>query len=387
MSENALDAPSTVMCQVCQSKVPDGEFCGVCGAHLVTDNPRAAQRHHAYAANPHEHVLNLNVVSTLFPHLPHRRSAPFRLALLAAAAALLVLGYLRFTGPSIAVAALAVPLLYLLYLYEVEVYEEEPGFIIGITMVFGIVLGFLWAHFTGPIVTRTALLIAAPQGAPVGRVLESGVLFPLVAQVLMLAGVGVIYLTRKYDEALDGFAFGAACALGFVLAATLTELWPEVTSGMTSVAPAIDNALRIVQRGLLIPFIFASTTGLIGGALWLRRGKTRNLPFYGWITSWWLAILISAMIQVGLGLVNIYVVTQAQATLIYFLIAVILLLCVRVALHHFLLAEAVDVGIGPEGPCSHCHRTVPRMAFCPHCGVATRSTPKTGSGRAGRPVR
>jgi hypothetical protein len=59
---------------------------------------------------------------------------------------------------------------------------------------------------------------------------------------------------------------------------------------------------------------------------------------------------------------------------------------VRVAIHHYLLAEAADAGteVGPMMPCSHCHYVVPRMSFCPHCGVATRSTPKSGSGTAGR---
>ena len=47
--------------------------------------------------------------------------------MLVVAAALLVLGYLRLTGPSIALAALAVPLLYVLYLYEVEVYVDANG--------------------------------------------------------------------------------------------------------------------------------------------------------------------------------------------------------------------------------------------------------------------
>jgi hypothetical protein len=353
---------------------------------LEASIPKAAQRPHAFAANPHEHVLHLSPVSTLFPHLPHRRSAPFRLALMAVAIALIVLGYERLTGPSIAVAAFAVPLLYLLYLYEVEVYEDEPEVVIGATVVAGLILGFLWAHFTSNTVTQTMLLNAAPQGAPAGRIILIGAIFPLAAQILMLVGALLIYFTREYDEALDGFSFGAACALGFVLAGTLVQLWPELNSGLTSVAPATQNALRVIQRGLLTPFIDASTTGLIAGALWLWRRPRRTLAAYGWTTTLWLQILIAAAVQVGLGLASIYVTSQAWSTLIFFVVAVLLLLWVRVAIHHFLLAEAADAGTepGPLIPCSHCHHVVPRMAFCPNCGVATRSTPKTGSGKVGR---
>ena len=64
-----------------------------------------------------------------------------------------------------------------------------------------------------------------------------------------------------------------------------------------------------------------------------------------------------------------------------------MLFAVRVAIHHMLLAEAVDVPEGPILPCTHCRRLVPRMAFCPHCGIATRATPKVGAGRDARGVR
>lgn len=382
------DSPQTT-CHNCNNAVPPGAYCGVCGAHLEASVPRAAGRTHAFAANPHEHVLHLSPVSTLFPHLPHRRSAPFRLALGVMAVAIIVLGYARLTGPAIAVAAFAVPLLYLLYLYEVEVYEDEPEIVLGATVVVGIILGYLWAHFTGHFVTETLLLNASPLGAPTGRIILTGVIFPLIVQALMLVGAVILYLTRDYEEALDGFAFGAACALGFVLASTLVYLWPELNNGLYSVAPATQNALRVIQRGLLTPFIYASTTGLIAGALWLLRRPRRPLSSYGWTTTLWLQIAIAAAVQVGLGLVSIYVTSQAWSTVIFFIVAILLLLWVRVAIHHYLLAEAADAGteVGPMIPCSHCHHVVPRMGFCPHCGIATRATPKSGSGHVGRRVR
>src|SRR5947209_7292469 len=124
-SELSSGVPTTV-CHNCEREVPPGEFCGACGAHLVPDAPRAGHRPHAFAAHPGEHLFHPGVISTVFPHLPHRRSVPFRIALVAVTAGLFVMGVLRLTGPSVAVAALAIPLLYLLYLYEVEVYEDEP---------------------------------------------------------------------------------------------------------------------------------------------------------------------------------------------------------------------------------------------------------------------
>jgi hypothetical protein len=203
----------------------------------------------------------------------------------------------------------------------------------------------------------------------------------------MLGGALFLYFTRSYDEALDGFAFGAAGALGFTFTSTLVFLFPELQQGLFSTVPPLTGALRIVQSGLLVPLISASTTGLIAGALWLRRGSVRSHAAQSWTTSPWASIGVAAAAQVGLALVNILVSGSTVAVLIYGLVAAGLLVWVRAAIHHMLLSEAVLVKIGPDSVCSNCHRVVPRMAFCPHCGIATRATPKSGDGRNGRTVR
>lgn len=386
MSEALPDARTMTTCHVCERSVPEGDFCGACGTLLVPDDPHSANRPHAFAANPAEHILHLTIVSTLFPHLPHRRTAPFRIGILAVAILLGILGYARLTGPSVAAAALAVPLLYLLYLYEVEVYEDEPVYVIGATFVVGIVLGGIFAYFTGKIVTQT-LLLNVSQGASPGKILLSAVVFPLLALVIALVGPMIIYTTRHYDEALDGFTFAASSAMGFTLATTVVNLWPQLQDGLQSSSPAVDNMLVILERGFLNPFIYASVAGLIAGALWLRRGAVRVLPANGWTTKVWTNVAVSVIAMVGLGFVNAYILQTPLAVGIYAVVAVILLLWVRIAIHHMLLAEAVEVEIGPDLPCFHCHHIVPRMAFCPHCGIATRATPKTGVGRTNRVVR
>ena len=383
---SAAPAASTVTCPVCGQTVPAGEFCGACGAHWASTSARTAGRHHFFAADPAEPMLHLSVVSTLFPHLPHRHRLPFQLALIVTAALLLVLGLLRLTGPSIAVAALAVPLLYLVYLYEVEVYQDEPIPVIGATVVLGVLLGIPWALLTGPLVTRT-LLQTVTAGHPSGRDFLVGVLPPLGAQLVMLIGPLLIYAVRRFDEALDGFAFGAAAALGFTFSTTLINLLPELHAGLISTMPLMTDVLNVVLRGLLVPFVNASLSGLLAGVLWLRRGRTRALPAHGWTISLGTAVVVVAVLRVGLGLVNVFVLSMAVAVIAYLAATIVLLLWVRVVIHHMLLAEAVEVTIGPEAPCSHCHHIVPRMAFCPHCGVATRATPKTGIGRTARTFR
>ncbi|HEY2435652.1 MAG TPA: PrsW family glutamic-type intramembrane protease, partial [Solirubrobacteraceae bacterium] len=209
-----VEGPPLITCPHCESLVPAGDFCGHCGAHLVSDSKR---RTHAFAATPSEHVAHLSIITTLFPHLPHRRGGPFRLALIAGGAVVLVLAALRLFAPATAAAVFVLPALYLIYLYEVEVYESEPWLVIGATMVVGAILGFASAYlFGGSLATR---LITGDRGT--AFFLEA-IVIPVAGQLLMLAGPLFLFaFRRQFREPLDGLTFGAASALGFTLTSSL----------------------------------------------------------------------------------------------------------------------------------------------------------------------
>src|ERR671925_1000891 len=93
--------PPLVTCPHCGSVVPAGEFCGHCGAQLTTASTR---RTHAYTAVPSERVAHLAIISTLFPHLPHRRGGPFRVALVSGGALVVLLAAMHLFAPATAVA-------------------------------------------------------------------------------------------------------------------------------------------------------------------------------------------------------------------------------------------------------------------------------------------
>lgn len=144
MTENGDDTTGLVSaCPVCQCPVPGGEFCGACGAHLRQGSGHSPGRYRIYAADPAERMLHLSVITTLFPHLPHRHSGPLRVAPAGAALMLLALGLLGVIGVAVVLSAALVPVLYVLYLYEVEVYEDEPVLAIGGTLVTWFLLGLV----------------------------------------------------------------------------------------------------------------------------------------------------------------------------------------------------------------------------------------------------
>jgi hypothetical protein len=356
--------------------VPEGDFCGHCGAHLATAN---ATRRHAFAAVPSESVAHLSVITTLFPHLAHRRGGAFRWALIGGSAAVVLLAALQLYAPATAVATFLLPGLYLLYLYEVEVYESEPWLVIGVTMVGGAILGFIFATYAGGAVAQLDL-----TGDTTSAFVLVGVTTPIVAQALMLVGPLFLYRFRDgFIEPLDGLTFGAASALGFTLASSLTAFWPLISGPLIGSGSALDWALRLLQAGLLVSLINASTTGLITAAVWLHRYDRRRSQG-AWYASVLTALLVALGSQIVLAMLTFVVPDLLVQVVIRAVTAAALLLYLRLVIHASLMAEGTVHEIGPDAPCPECHRVVPTMLYCPHCGVnraaaSKHSRPKVGS--------
>ncbi len=291
--ERPVEGPPLVNCPHCESVVPAGEFCGHCGAHLVTASP---SRTHAFAAVPSERVAHPSIVSTLFPHLPHRRGGAFRWALIAGAAAVLVLASLHLFAPATVAATFMLPVLYLLYLYEVEVYEDEPWLLIAATMVTGAVLGYVFTVNAGDAVSRLNL-----TGDRENAFVLAGIAIPIAAQVLMLAGPLFIYLFRpRYREPLDGLTFGAASALGFTLTSSLVAFWPLIGGPLVATGAPLDWSVRLLRAGILVSLVNASTTGLITAAVWLQRSDRRRAGI-PWTTSILATAIVAIAAQVVIG--------------------------------------------------------------------------------------
>ncbi|HEY8814520.1 MAG TPA: PrsW family intramembrane metalloprotease [Candidatus Dormibacteraeota bacterium] len=360
--------PPLVLCPHCAMNVPEGDFCGHCGAHLTT---ASATRRHAFAAVPSESVAHLSIVTTLFPHLTHRRGGAFRWALVGGSALVVLLAALHLFAPATAVATFLLPALYMLYLYEVEVYENEPWLVIGVTMVAGAILGFL---FTSTLEAAAAQLNL--NGDDSTGFLLAGVVVPITAQALMLAGPLFLYQFRsKLREPLDGLTFGAASALGFTLASSLTALGPLIAGPLVGTGSALDWALRLLQAGVLMALINASTTGVICASLWLHRYNLRRSGG-AWYASILTTLLMALGAQILVGILSFAIADLITQVVTTALAAIGLLLYLRLVIHRALLAEGAVHEIGPDAPCPECHRVVPTMLFCPACGVNRSASSK-----------
>jgi hypothetical protein len=392
MSTNDEQVP-TAECRVCQTDVPAGEYCGLCGCHLT---PRPGEgpdwlRIRDFGAAPGEHLLQPSLASSLFPHLPPKSRTVFRVGLAVVLASLVVFTLLRLPAALVTVAALGFPFLFLLYLRESDAFRDTPTRTWALTAALGIVLGVGWVLLTGAAVARS-YGIALGAGVVGARMLRDGIGIPLGGVVLMLMPAVTVRLLRPPTrEALDGFTIGALGALTFTAAATLTRLAPQFGSGMVSKRPMESLIVEAGIRGVAVPLTAAAAGGLIGAALWFTRPPSKEKQHPGLVRALLVSSAVAVLaLYVGLGLIDVAHFPQVLMLVLYLALAMMALLLLRVGLHLALLHEAHDE-IRSDEPllCPHCGHVVPDMAFCPACGVATRASSRSSrtARRDLRPVR
>jgi hypothetical protein len=322
-------------------------------------------------------VLRLSIASSLFPHLPHRSRAPFRVALGVLFLTLIAFAFLKWQAPLIAVSALGFPLLFLLYMHETDIDDDLPSSSLALTAALGIGFGVGWALLTGHIVADS-YDVALSDGTSEGHSLLEGVAIPAGSAVLMVLPAVVVRLLRPATrESLDGFVIGALSAIAFVAAATLTRLAPQLATGPTAHdQPASELLAEAGIQGVAMPLTAAAAGGLVGVALWFTRPAGMNRrPAVVLLTS---SFVVVIGLCAALGVAEVAPFTNGLHFGLHLLVAVVALLALRIGLQAALLHEAHDeMNPGTQVLCPHCDHVVPDTAFCPNCGVATRAASRT----------
>jgi hypothetical protein len=383
-SANGHGGLHLTQCPACGSEVPLGVYCGACGHHLALHEEGASSgfRSHSYAAAPGEHVLRLSVVSTLFPHLPHRSRAPFRIAVVVLVVGLVVLAALRLQAPMIAVAALGVPLVFQLYLQECDVYEDLPLRLLGVAALLGAALGYGWAALTDHRISE-ATAASLLGGSSAGDFWLDGVLIPAVGGLLLLVPAFVAYAIKppRIDESLDGFLIGSLGAVAFTAASTITRLAPQLKMGIVAHDRPVESiVVEALLQGGTVPVTAASIGGIVGAALWVRR-RSQTGHLGRWLATARIMVPLAVVIYAVLGIIDFEQPPQATLLGLHIVVAIAALLLLRYGLHAVLLHEEHAVQIGSSRVCPHCEQVVPTMPFCPHCGFAHRASSRGARSR------
>src|SRR5260370_4850952 len=339
-------------CEHCAHDVPDGVFCARCGADRGTtgQSADARKRHHRYAAHPSEHVLQPAIFTTIFPHLGHAKVHEFRWAFVVGAAAIVVLYATGLISAAILVAIFLVPVLYLIYLYETQVYRDEPalvlGFILGGGAVLGIVVTIIERALYNPYTNFGNPLHGA--GVSIGALLFLGLVLPIVQEAVKPLPALFLPNRRDFPEPVDGLVFGIAAGLGFSVTESLVAFSSVITN--LPVHTASGNWIYdLTTIAVLQPLLQGSATGIVVAAVWrFRRGRfsSRELGGVGMAfiahvafslgTQVWKDALFSPLF------VLVWQAVVVGAVLIY----------VRY-LHHSLLEDAAHMGFA-ETVCPNC---------------------------------
>src|SRR3981081_3736744 len=363
-----------MQCDHCAQDVPDGVFCTRCGAHQGTTEEfgNAKLREHRYAAHPGEHVAQPSVVTTLFPHLGHNKVHEFRWAFIAGVAGVLVLYLAGLITAAILVSAFLVPVLYLIYLYEAQVYRDEPATILGFTLGAGIGVGIVvtlleragynpFNYSTNPLSGVTV---------SIGALLFIGFVMPVVQEVLKAVPAFFLPNRKDFPETVDGLVFGVAAGLGFSLAEGLIGFSSAFTSLPSHVAPG-NWIYDLATLAVFQPLLQGSATGMVVATIWrYRRGRFSGREIGG------VAMAVLAHIAFSAG-TQIMKETSVNALFILIWQAAIvgaLLIYIRYLLHHALLEEAAHMGYA-ETVCPSCHMHIVASGFWPNCGLGLTASP------------
>jgi hypothetical protein len=374
-------AMTTMPCPVCGKRVAAAAFCARCGAYL---SPRRGDwpewlRIRAYGVAPGEHVLRLSVVTSLFPRLPRRCVNGFRVGLAALLLVLVAFALLRWQPPLIAISTVGLPLVFLSYLRLSDVYHDLPVRTLVVTALLAVGLGVGWALLTGPVVARS-YGIALVSGTAGGGALWERLAIQLGGAALMLVPVVVARMSRPaIRESLDGFVIGSLGAISFTAAATLTRLAPQLATGVVAHNRPIGSlVVEAGIEGFAVPLTAAAVGGMVGAALWFRRGADTSQP-HRWHTLPALLPVFGVVLIVyaGLGLIDVARLPQGLQLGLYMVMTVFALLALRVVLQAALLYEEHEPGSGAPLLCPNCDQLVPDMAFCSNCGFATNASSRS----------
>ena len=355
----------------------------------VADSP---DRRASFAVDPGQRVRSFDVVTALLPLSSGASLRTYKIAVAVGVAIPLIAAAFGWIPFALGAAALAVPAIFTIYLYDANEWEDEP-----VPVVLGclILSGALGAGASWVIEQvllgadeRLGVGAAIDGGFQIRPVLVYGVVTPLVAVVLGLLAPLVLASRPRFDDMIDGLTFGAVSGAAYAAGDTLmahrgvleTALGErgDVATWLSVVANAA--AVKPLLYGTALAIAAASFSGIGAGYEGFGRRFAKGLGIavvgmvgYGVgvaLLAQWLDPTPAAALGLAWGLI----VTGA------------LVLVLRTQLHLGLLEAALEAARGtPEPPrghrrrrCGRCEMALAPLAlFCSACGASVRATTKT----------
>ncbi|MBA8794283.1 hypothetical protein FHX74_001902 [Friedmanniella endophytica] len=378
-------------CPRCRAELPEvAHFCQTCGLDLRT--PDQARRR-SFAARPDEPVASFALISTIMPRGAGQRPQTYRIALVIALTVALIAAIFGALPIAVLVAAFAVPIVYIVYLYDVNLWEDEPVPVTGaafvLTGVLALAFTLIWTQFADPGLHVADLGGAAESGPRVGTFLLVAVLVPIVGEAIRQLGPCFLASRPRFDDLMDGLTFGVISGVAYATFDTLVRHGDQLFGGLAGTSDPGFWVTLIFLEGLVKPLIMGTATGIACAEF---SGLGRGYDGFSLRYARGVAEAVVANIAFAAGSYLFSFLTPSLGVLLNLgwglLILAVLILRVRVVLHTGLMEAALersarDRGVGEDGEldfCAHCEMPLlAGAAFCNACGTAVRA-------RAKRPV-
>ena len=375
-------------CDRCGTANPEvARFCFRCGNPLGAGD---AGRGRPFAIQSTESVTQFALISTVMPHADRRSADAYRWALAISALVVLVLTVTGFVSWAILAAALAVPIAYLVYLYDVNIWEEAPLSVVvllfllvaAVSAVVSLVF-FQWVFDDEFRQLSSGPGVRAGLGSiPVAPLLLFGLVLPLVSLVVMTVGAAWLARRPQSDDMIDGLTFGVAAGTAYAAAETVVAFW-SVISSQGRITQGIASWVVVVPSLMIVKsLIYGTSAGIVAAAFsgrgegyaGLKRDFFANLGFAAVVlVAYWLGVRLLAYLEFGsaLGLVwGLVVLAVLVARLRSYLQTALL----EAAVEDVAEGKRHAGAVGAAGFCPACEMPLlPDSMFCIVCGQSVRA--------------
>jgi hypothetical protein len=335
---------------------------------------------------PDEPVASFALVSSIMPRGSGQRPQTYRIALTIALVVALVAAIFGALPIALLVAAFAVPIVYIVYIYDLNLWEDEPvpvtALAFGLTGLLAVGFTVLWTQVRGPLFSPGDLGGAGTGTPTVGSFLLVALLVPVVGEAIRQVGPVILASRPEFDDLMDGLTFGVVSGVAYACFDTLVRHWSLISGDLVQQDPGLWVSL-IFLEGLVKPLVIGTATGIACAEYsGLGRGYDGFTPrYYRGLAE---AVLANVAYQAGSYLFSFVgnATLGVLLTLIWgLLILAVLLLRIRNVLHVGLMEAALersarDGDAGGQGRlqfCAQCEMPLrEHAAFCNACGTAVR---------------
>lgn len=370
-------------CRRCHSQLPGvAHYCHVCGQDMRSEDQ--ARRKH-FAMRPDEPVASFAIISTIMPRGSGPRPQTYRTALLIALAATLMASIFGALPIAVLLAAFAIPVVYIVYLYDVNLWKDAPIPVTGMAFA-------LTAVVTGVFLAAVRQFLPMPSpfgGLDAGSVLVAVLLIPVVGEIIRQIGPLFLASRPAFDDLMDGVTFGIISGVAYATADTIVQHRALLTGGFEANGDIALWMFLVVLEGFIKPLVIGSATG-IACAEFAGLGRGYDGFSLRWARGLAEAIGANVVYNLGLVLPAAWIENPALRLFVQMLVGLLVLALlvvrIRTVMHTGLMEAAIEAsaragvghtqGVGTDGDLGFCPACeMPLLAhstFCTACGTAIK---------------